>query len=361
MKFLHAADLHIGKIVNSYPMLAEQRHAFAQITGYIRTHRPDAVIIAGDVYDRSVPGAEAVRVFDDFLTDLHAEGVAVLIIPGNHDSPERLGFAGRLLSDKGLYIADAARKVTLNDVYGPVNFYLLPFIKILDDSYNEAYSGLLDALNVDYTARNVFVSHQFYIKAGVTPIRSDSVVNPVGGLEYADASLIEGFDYAALGHLHCPQTVGAEHVRYSGSPVKYSFSEWRQKKSVTLVELCEKGRLRIETLPLTPIHDMREIRGTLDELLNLPPSDDYIRAVLTDEEEIIDPMEKLRSVYPNIMTMSFDNARTAIDIADVAAEPAEGLSPYELFDRFFLETQGAVMSAGQERLVKELLEGGEAL
>jgi exonuclease SbcD len=382
MKFLHLSDLHIGKSVNGFSMIGEQRHVLAQVIDCVRAERPAAVVIAGDVYDRAVPGVDAVRVFDDFLTELADESVAVMLISGNHDSPERLDYASRLLSDKRLFLCGAfdgvLKKVVLTDEYGNAAFWLLPFIKPFSvrgmfgekeiESYDDAIAVVLGAADVDYTGRNVLVSHQFYTKAGVASVRSESEINPVGGLDAVDAGIIERFDYAALGHLHGPQSVGAEHIRYCGSPIKYSFSEWRQEKSITIVELCEKGDLKITSRPLIPIHDMREIKGPLeklmsDEVSSLAGRDDYLRVILTDEKEIIDPVGKLRSVYPNIMSLDFENSRTNIDIGAIAADAGtiKDLSPYDLFCEFFLKTQGSTMSEEQADIVRELLEteGGE--
>jgi len=377
MKFLHLSDLHIGKSVNGFSMIAEQKHAFGQIIGYIKTENPAAVVIAGDVYDRAVPGVEAVRVFDDFLTDLAREDVAVILISGNHDSPERINYASRLLADKQIYVYGAfdgsLHKVTLTDEYGFVNFWLLPFIKPISvrgmfgekeiESYDETIAAAIESADIDYTARNVLVTHQFYTKAGVTPTRSESELSPVGGLDAVDAGIIEGFDYASLGHLHGRQSVGSEHIYYCGSPIKYSFSEWRQEKSLTLVELGQKGNLTVTPLPLSPIHDMREIKGEMDKLISddvscLADKEDYLRVVLTDEDEIIDPMGKLRSVYPNIMSLDFENTRTSIDISGITTDTDTigKLSPYELFREFFLDVQGSAMNEEQAEIVRELLE-----
>jgi len=380
MKFLHLSDLHIGKVVNRYPMLVEQRHVFEQVIGYVKTEKPDAVIIAGDVYDRAIPSVEAVRLFDDFLTDLASEDVAVMVVSGNHDSPERMNYASRLLSDKKLFLCGSfdgkLNKFVLTDKYGEVNFWLLPFVKPLSvrgffgdsdiETYDAALAAILETADIDYASRNVLVSHQYYTKTGVTPVRSESELNPVGGLDAIDSRLIERFDYVALGHLHGAQSVGATHIRYAGSPIKYSFSEWRQEKSLSLVTLNEKGSLDIAALPLTPIHDMREIKGEIDKLMSdevssLADKEDYLRVILTDEEEIIDPMGKLRSVYPNVMSLDFDNSRKSIDLGMVvtSAEKIEKLSPYDLFADFFLEAQGSTMSAEQTEIVRELLETEE--
>jgi len=380
MKFLHLSDLHIGKVVNRYPMLAEQRHVFEQVIGYIKTEKPTAVIIAGDVYDRAIPSVEAVRLFDDFLTNLASEDVAVMVVSGNHDSPERMNYASRLLSDKKLFLCGSfdgkLNKLVLTDTYGEVNFWLLPFVKPLSvrgffgdsdiETYDATLAAILETADIDYASRNVLVSHQYYTKTGVTPVRSESELNPVGGLDAIDSRLIERFDYVALGHLHGAQSVGATHIRYAGSPIKYSFSEWRQEKSLSLVTLNEKGSLDIAALPLTPIHDMREIKGEIDKLMSdevssLADKEDYLRVILTDEEEIIDPMGKLRSVYPNVMSLDFDNSRKSIDLGMVvtSAEKIEKLSPYDLFADFFLEAQGSTMSTEQTEIVRELLETEE--
>ncbi|MDR1192662.1 MAG: exonuclease SbcCD subunit D [Peptococcaceae bacterium] len=423
MKFLHLADLHIGKSLGGFSMLPEQRRAFRQIIGYIRAEGPAAVVIAGDVYDRAVPGVEAVRAFDDFLTELAGEEVAVLLIAGNHDSPERLSYASRLLSERRLFIRGAfdgnIQKVTLTDEYGEVHFWLLPFIKPASvrgtlrpaaaefgagedgggeavsggegaatdgeeavsggvegadgpedgviDSYDAALAAALAAAPIDYTARNVLVSHQFYTRAGVTPVRSESELLPVGGLDGIDAGLIERFDYAALGHLHGAQSVGERHIRYAGSPVKYSVSEWKQKKSVTLVELGAKGApVGLTCLPLVPERELREIKGEFARLMSAGASgdgdgrnanEDYLSIILTDEEEIIDPVSKLRGVYPNIIGFKFANSRTSVDLAAItaAAGAVERLSPYDLFSEFFLDVQGSAMSEAQAEIARELL------
>jgi exonuclease SbcD len=381
MKFLHLSDLHIGKGVNGFSMLDEQRHVFRQVIGYLRSERPDALVVAGDVYDRAVPGVEAVRLFDDFLTEVSGEKIPVLLISGNHDSPERLNYASRLLSERQIHLRGvfdgALRPITLQDEYGDVNFWLLPFIKPSSlrglfegremETYDDALAAALESAGVDYTARNVLVAHQFFTKAGVPPLRSESELNPVGGLDAINADWISRFDYAALGHLHGAQTVGAKHIRYAGSPLKYSFSEWRQRKSATLVELREKGDLAVAELPLSPLRDMREIRGELsvltsEEIVSRADREDYLRVVLTDEEEIIDPMGKLRAVYPNVMALDFENARTSVNASALAAgaDRMERLSPYDLFRDFFLEASGSVMSEEQAEIARELLEATEA-
>ena len=361
-------------------MQTEQRHVFEQVIGYIKKEKPNAVIIAGDVYDRAMPTVEAVKLFDDFLTALAGEDLAVMIISGNHDSPERMNYASRLLADKKLFLCGSydglLQKHVLTDEYGEVNFWLLPFIKPVSvrnffagreiESYEDALKLIFENAKIDYNARNVLVSHQYYTKAGLTLVRSESELDPVGGLDAIDPTLIEQFDYAALGHLHGAQSAGAAHIRYAGSPVKYSLSEWRQEKSVSFVELNEKGNIKLRNLPLTPIRDMREIKGEIDKLMSdgvssLANKEDYLRVILTDEEEIIDPLGKLRSVYPNIMSLDFENNRTSIDADAITSntEQIEKLSPFDLFTEFFLEAQGSTMTSEQTKIVRELLDTPE--
>lgn len=376
MRFLHLSDLHIGKKVNGFSMLDEQRNAFKQVIGYIDTEKPDAVLIAGDIYDRTVPSIEAVHLFDDFLTDLAAKEVTVILISGNHDSPERLNYASRLLSERKLYLCGVfdgtLRSVILSDEYGELKFWLLPFVKPsgvrsmfadkVIESYTDAINVILDSADIDYSKRNILLSHQFYTSEGITPTRSESEINPVGGLDAVDVELLSKFDYAALGHLHGAQGVGGS-VRYAGSPIKYSFSEWKQKKSVTVVEIKDKKNITITTLPLIPLHDMREIKGPLKQLMSDEVSsqgnrEDYLRVILTDEEEIIDPMGKIRSIYPNVMALDFENSRTNIDALETLKDTGqlEKLSPYDMFSEFFLGITGAVMSEEQVEIVRELLE-----
>ena len=375
MKFLHLSDLHIGKTLDGLSMIEEQKNAFDQIIDYIKTQNPTAVVIAGDIYDRAIPSIEAVGLFDDFLTSLVDLNITIMLVAGNHDSPERLNFASRLLFDKGLFICGSytggAQKVTLADEYGNVYFWLLPFVKPsslrcvhneVPETYEDAVALALNQSEIDYNARNILVSHQFYTKLGHIPVRSKSELDLIGGLDAVNVALIEAFDYAALGHLHGAQTVGVQHIRYCGSPIKYSFSEWRHKKSVSLVELKEKGQLTITPLPIVPIHDMRVIRGELDQLIcedvvSQGDNNDYIWATLTDEKEIIDPMEKLRRCYPNIMKMDFDNTRTSIEMNMITAdENLNQLSPYDLFQEFYLKTQGSAMSKEQSEIIIKLLE-----
>ena len=380
MRFIHLSDLHIGKSVNGFSMLEEQRHVFQQIIGYIESKKADAVIIAGDVYDRAVPGVEAVKLFDNFLTELAGLQVTVFIISGNHDSPERLNFARRLLSRGNIHLCcefdGNLRFELMEDEYGEIRFWLLPFIKpalvnsffpdLELDSYRDAAAAVIETARIDINTRNVLVSHQYYTPEDMQLIRSESELSPIGGLDAIDAALLQHFDYAALGHLHRSQKAGYNQIRYAGSPVKYSFSEWKHDKTVLLVEMREKGVLTTETLPLTPIRDMREIKGKLDALTSGEAAgqanrEDYVRVILTDEDELVDPMGKIRSVYPNVMSLDFENSRTSIDMSSILADAdaVESLSAYDLFCDFFMDIQGSVMSNEQVAIIKELFEAEE--
>ncbi|MCL2172985.1 MAG: exonuclease SbcCD subunit D [Candidatus Bathyarchaeota archaeon] len=377
MKFLHLSDLHIGKIVHGFSMIEEQKHVFQQIIKHIQSEKIYTVVIAGDIYDQTIPKNEAIRVFDDFLTELAHNNITVLLIAGNHDSPDRISYANRLLTDKQLFLcgsfSGSLQKVTLTDEYGDINFWLLPFIKPLTvngffedqtiEKYDDALNAAIKTANINYSVRNVLVAHQFFTKAGVEPIRSDSELNSVGGLDAISTGLIEQFDYVALGHLHGTQKVGADHIHYAGSPLKYSFSEIKQPKYALLVEINQKNTgINTKNLPLTPLHDMCEIKGKIEELLSIEFSsrvnkDDYLHIILTNEEEIIDPMEKIRSVYPNVMKYTPENSRTKNDTVDTqqTAETTQ-LSAYDLFSEFFLNVCKYPMSSEQEKIVKELLE-----
>ena len=375
MKLFHLADLHIGKSVKEFSMLAGQDHVLGQVCALVREEKPDAVLICGDVYDRQIPSAGAVELYDEFLTQLVELGVPVLVISGNHDSPERLAFAGRIMEKSGVHVAGvfdgAAHVVTLEDAHGPVDFHLLPFVKpaavrrfFPDDeleTHEDAVRAALAARPLRPGVRSVLLAHQFVVAAGTDPERSESETEPVGGVNAVDAALFDAFDYVALGHLHRPQAMGRPAVRYAGSPLKYSFSEAEHQKGVCVVELSEKGEVCVERLPLAPLHDMRKIRGPFaellrDEVVRAADPEDYLQITLTDEQEPPEAWARLRRVYPNAMELLFDNARTR---AAAAMEPDEALDakpPAELFADFFFEQNGRGQTGAQRVLVSSLLE-----
>jgi exonuclease SbcD len=383
MKLLHLSDLHIGKRVCEFSMLEDQRYILERILGIIRDVKPDAVLIAGDLYDRSVPVGEAVTLLDDFLTELAGHEIPVFAISGNHDSPERLDFGSRIMRRNHVTIAGLFQgtvpHAVLTDAFGPVHIYLLPFLRPAaaqpffgakrTDTYDRAVRAALGTVLLNPNDRNVLVAHQFVVSGSAEPDRCDSETVSVGGLDSVDVSAFAGFDYVALGHLHGPQQIGRPSVRYAGSPLKYSFSEARQKKSVTVVDLGEKGKLELTRIPLTPLRDMREIRGpiaalTAPETTEGTNREDYIRAVLTDEREVADAAGKLRAVYPNLMRIDFENRRMETENAGTAAagDPSRR-TPMQLFDEFYRDRNGSPMSAKERKILEEIMEeaGRDAL
>lgn len=372
MKFLHLADLHLGKRVNGFSMLEDQAHILRQILAILDDEQPDGVLIAGDVYDKSVPSVEAVGLLDGFLTELRARGVPVLLISGNHDSPERLAFGGRVMDSCGIHISPvydgALAPVTLQDAFGPVHVWLLPFVKPAHvrrwfpdadiESYTDAMAEAVAHMDIDTAARNVLVTHQF-VTGGT---RSGSEELSVGGTDNVDSSVFASFDYVALGHLHGAQHIGRETIRYAGSPLKYSFSEARQHKSVTVVTLGEKGDVQVRTVALTPLRELREIRGSYDELTarsfyeHTTYRSDYLHLILTDEQDVFDAMSRLRTIYPYLMTLDYDNARTrAAGGMSVPAE-AERRTPLELFEALYQRQNHRPMSEVQREYIAQLME-----
>ena len=372
MKFLHLADLHLGKRVNGFSMLEDQAHILRQILAILDNEQPDGVLIAGDVYDKSVPSVEAVELLDGFLTELRARGVPVLLISGNHDSPERLAFGGRVMDSCGIHISPvyggALAPVTLQDEFGPVHVWLLPFVKPTHvrrwfpdadiESYTDAVAEAVAHMDIDTAARNVLVTHQF-VTGGT---RSGSEELSVGGTDNVDSGVFAPFDYVALGHLHGAQHIGRETIRYAGSPLKYSFSEARQHKSVTVVTLGEKGDVQVRTVALTPLRELREIRGSYDELTarsfyeHTTYRSDYLHLILTDEQDVFDAMSRLRTIYPYLMTLDYDNARTrAAGGMSVPAE-TERRTPLELFEALYTRQNHRPMSEVQRAYIAQLME-----
>ncbi len=370
MKLIHLSDLHLGKRVNDFPMLEDQAYILDRVLEIAGEEQPDAVLIAGDVYDKTVPSAEAVALLDDFLVKLADRSLPVLLISGNHDSPERLAFANRLMEGRGVYIAPVyhgeVSPVTLEDDRGPVDFWLLPFLKPAHirrffpeegvESFTDAMACAIRHMPLDPARRNVLVTHQFVTGAA----RCESEEVSVGGADNVDASVFAPFDYVALGHLHGPQNVGGERIRYCGTPLKYSFSEAGHQKSVTIVELGEKGSLEVRAVPLLPQRDMVELLGSFAQLKSPEfygqvDRDAYVRVILTDENDIYDAMGQLRPVYPNLMALDYDNLRTRSG-AVVLEEADVKRDPLELFADFYQQQNHQPMSEEQRRYLTELLE-----
>lgn len=380
MKLFHISDLHIGKHLHYYNMKDNQIAILKQIVDKAKEYRPDAIIIAGDIYDKSVPSAEAYTIFDQFLIDLSdiQPSIPVLIIAGNHDSADRLNYASSFLEKHNIFISvhpprkedEYLKKVVLNDEYGDVNFYLLPFTKpgyirhLFEEgsitSYDLAIRTLIERENINYNERNVLISHQFYIAGDKTPETCDSeqVYISVGGIDSVDIAAVEQFDYVALGHLHRSQSIGKQHIRYSGTPLKYSVSEENHKKSITMVTIKEKGSdIIVENIPLIAFQDVRSVKGTLSEIISMATDEnrhDYISITLTDEDEIYKPKDQLEEHYDHILEVKIENSRTKAQLMDTDSEITV-LDPVEAFKQFYQDMQGVPMSYEEEKIIIDVI------
>lgn len=371
MKLLHLADLHIGKRVNEFSMIEDQRYILTKILNIIDEEKPDAILIAGDVYDKSVPSSEAVEVLDKFINDIASRKIETFIISGNHDGAERLAFASKLIDTTGIHISPAYNgKVearSLNDEYGSVNFYMLPFIKPINVkqifnleeniSYSDAVKIAIEKMNIDKSQRNVLLSHQFVTGASVC----DSEDLSVGGTDGVSATVYKDFDYVALGHIHGPQKVSRDTIRYSGTPLKYSFSEVNHKKSVTIVNIEEKGNVTVSTIPLDAKRDLVELKGKYYELMDKSfydkkNLDDYYHITLTDENDVVDAIFKLGKIYKNIMKLDYDNARTQSIGKLTAVNDVEHKQPIELIDDFYKNQNGLDMDENQLSYINSIIE-----
>ena len=369
---MHLADLHLGKRVNGFSMMEDQGYILNRILEIMKEEQPDGLLIAGDVYDKTIPPAEAVRRMDDFLTAVAAKHVPVFLISGNHDSAERVAFGHQLMQGSGIWISPVydgtIRHHTLEDRWGEVNIYLIPFLRpsvvrsffpdVEIEDYTDALRTIIEDLQVDTSRRNVVLAHQFVTAAGALPETCDSEQLSVGGLDRVDGSVFSPFDYTALGHLHGPQRVGSETIRYAGSPLKYSFSELHQKKSVTVAELRAKGETEIRQISLQPRREMTELRGTFEEILEEArkkgePQTDYYHMILTDEIDVVDALSRLREYYPNIMLLDYDNRRTRSQKEVEQLDRVEERTPGELFAALYEQQNGQEMDSDR----KEYLDG----
>lgn len=381
MKFFHLSDLHIGKQLHRYNLKEDQQVILKEVITYAKELRPDAILIAGDIYDKSVPSAEAVNVFDEFLTDLSeiTPEIPILIISGNHDSPDRLKYASEILKRHHIYLAgnvperpeEHIEKVTLHDAYGEVNFYLLPFMKpayvkniFVDgtpETYSDAVKEIIKREKIDYKdKRNVLVSHQFYVgEKAESPETCDSEVFSVGGIDNVDIGSVKEFDYVALGHLHGAQCIGKPEIRYCGTLLKYSVSESTQNKSLTVVTLKAKGeKPEIENYPLHPLRDVRKKKGTLDEIIKEAQEtekDDYISITLTDEIDPYKPKEQLERIFSHILEIRVDNQRTRTKLKEMDEELVMK-DPFTSFAEFYKEMQGREMNGEEETIMKEIFD-----
>ena len=374
MKLIHLSDLHLGKRINEFSMIEDQKYILNQILGIIDEEQPDGILLAGDLYDRPVPSAEAVQLLDSFLTRLAKRKIPVYAISGNHDSAERIAFGSHIMSSSGICMSPVydgkTAKYCLMDNYGEVWIHLLPFIRPAVvrhvfageegaeeiRTYQEAVQAAVEHMDLDTEKRNVLVAHQFVVGA----MSCDSEEITVGGIDQIEGAVFRDFDYVALGHIHSPQNVGNDRIRYCGTPLKYSFSEAGQQKSVTVVELGEKGTLEVREIQLKPLRDMRKLKGTYMAITSLSNyqdtnTEDYVQITLTDEEDIVDGMQKLRTIYPNLMRLEYDNCRTRENQKVTGTETVEKKSELEYFEEFFELQNNQPMNEEQRKFSEELI------
>ena len=378
MKFAHISDLHLGKRVHQFSMIEDQKYILDKIVELVVQEEVEGVFIAGDIYDKVYPSAEAVALFDSFLVKLAKEDIKVFVISGNHDSPERIAFLGQLTQKAGVYLSPVydgeVKKVSMEDKYGKINVYLLPFIKPVHvrhffpeeviTNYTEAMNVVINHMELNTTERNVLLAHQFVTGA----MRSDSEEISVGGLDNVEVSVFEAFDYVALGHIHRPQKMGSERVRYSGTPLKYSFSECQDNKSLTIVEVKEKGNVEIKSIPLVPLHDMVKIKGNFMEImnpLNFPTvaTNSYLHITLTDEQDIPEAFRRLSDVYPNLMQMEYDNTRTRQKREIHISTENARRNPLEMFANLYETMNNQPLSEVQQEYIQKKIDAiwkGEA-
>ncbi len=372
MKLIHISDLHLGKYLYNFSLLEDQIYILNQIIRITEDERPDALLISGDVYDKSIPSGEAVQLFDDFLSKLAQRKITTMIISGNHDSAERLAFGNQLMEHSGIHISPVykgtVKTVSLTDRHGEVRFHLLPFLKPIHvrrfypdaeiDSYTDAMRTVVEHMDIDSTIRNVLLTHQF--ATGATTCDSEERV--VGGTDNVDGSVFDAFDYVALGHLHGQQNVGSGRIRYCGTPLKYSVSEEKHHKSLTVVKMEEKGKLEISVIPLYPKRDLRTVRGRFEDLLKSEnSSEDYIHVVLTDEDEVHEAMGRLRVIYPRLLPLEYDNTRTRTNYVIKDLKDAENKTPLEVLEELYEQQNNQPMSPDQMAYCIKVIEELEGL
>ncbi len=371
MKLIHLSDLHIGKKVNEFSMLEDQQYIFEKIIQIIDEQKIECVLIAGDIYDKSIPSKYAVQLFDDFLTKMAKRNIPIFIISGNHDSAERIAFGSKLMCQSKVYFSSAfegdIKPILLRDEYGEIAVYMLPFIKpaivknIYEyadiESYNDAVKIAIEHMDIDKNRRNILVAHQFVTGAET----SESEDISVGGIDNVDACVFDDFDYVALGHIHKPQHIYRDTIRYCGTPLKYSFSEAKHKKSVTIVTLKQKQNIMIDTIELIPKRDMCEIKGYYQEVTALNyyqnmNTQNYMHIILKDEQDIADAMAKLRSIYPNIMRLDYDNKRTQNNQIIQTTQNIENKTPLQLLQQFYEIQNNDVMNKQQTMFCSKIME-----
>ena len=377
MKFLHLADLHLGKILQEQSLIEDQEYMLNQIIEIIEKENIDAVLISGDVYDRSVPPAEAVNLLDCFLKTLIKEiKIKVFMIAGNHDSKDRLAFGSKIFEDEGLYIESKyngdLRKVELQDEYGKLNIYMLPFVKPievkqffeddLENNYNTAINKIISEEKINVKERNIILVHQFVTAGMVEPERTESEVLSLGGIENVDVSNFIDFDYVAIGHVHRPQKIGRETARYAGTMLKYSFSEINHNKTIPIIELKDKGDININLVQLNPLRDMREIKGPIEELIKQENyecgnTNDYIKAVITNEEPVYDAIGQIRRIYPNTLKLEIRNSKTISNVEEqnINLENVKKKTELELFADFYKAQNNADLDEKRTEIIKNII------
>lgn len=375
MRFIHTSDLHLGKRLGEFTLYEEQKAMLDWLCGLCREKNADGILIAGDIYDRSNPPAEAVALFDGFLSDLASQGTRAFIISGNHDAPERVSYGGKLFAERGIFVSTVfdgeVRRVDCVDAYGNVHIYLLPFVKPVQvreayettvESYTDALREVISHLHTDTESRNILVAHQYI--TGAEHSESESFV---GGLDNVDASVLEGFDYTALGHLHRCQRAGGDNIRYSGSPLAYSFGEWKDNKGVLLVDIAEKGRTEIDFIPYTPISPLTELEGSYEELTSRAfyeklDKNKFLRILLTDTTEVPDAMAKLSVIYPRIVRLEYTHFRKIImnEIYEGDAAAVK-ISPIDVFSAFFVQQNDCELNEEEMQYLEQLMYGWEEM
>ena len=377
MKILHLADLHIGKIVLEQSMLEDQKYILKQIVEKIKNEKIELVLIAGDIYDRSVPPSDAVTCLNNFFKILIKDlKVKVCIIAGNHDSKERLGFGSEIFANDGLYITANYKgkvdKIELHDEYGKLNIYMLPYIKPVEvkeffgdieiNSYHEAIRTIIEKEKIDQNERNIILSHQFVTAGSEEPERSESETLILGGTENVDISCYKKFDYVALGHIHGPQRIGRDTARYAGTILKYSFSEVNQKKSLTMINFKEKGNLDIKLIPLEPLRDMRILKGPIEELTkeeNYKKTnvEDYIKAIITNEEPVYDAIGKMKKIFPNTLRLEIENSKTNLNIDKKLSnlDNIKKKDEIELFNEFYKYQHDQELNSIQLEIIEDII------
>lgn len=377
MKILHLADLHLGKILQEQSLIEDQEYMLRKIINIIKEEKVKIVLISGDIYDRSIAQVEAVNLLDDFLKILIKElKIKVFIISGNHDSKDRLGFGNKIFEDEGLYIESKyngkLKKVELEDEYGSLNIYMLPFIKPvevkkffeddLENNYDVAINKIIEKEEINENERNIIMVHQFVTAGNIKPERTESEVLSLGGIENVDVSNFNKFDYVAIGHVHRPQKIGRDTARYAGTILKYSFSEINHNKSIPIINIKEKGNISINLVPLKPLRDMREIKGPIEELIkekNYKEGnvEDYIKAIITNEEPVYDAIGKIKKIYPNTLKLEIQNSKTINknEEENINLEELKKKSELELFSDFYKLQNNLDLNEEQKEIVKNII------